>query len=119
LSEALEEIYGLPRFGIEVFMNRKIVARRLSISVAHWPRVTQTRKTEKLGYWKGIRAEWRMIIDLLQVAYPILLISQTYHLLSLRTNHARTVGAVVRRVMPQYKVFWRSMLARLIARQKS
>jgi len=119
LSEALEEIYGLPRFGIEVFMNRKIVARRLSISVVHWPRVTQSRKTEKLGYWKGIRAEWRMIIDLLQVAYPILLISQTYHLHSLRTNHARTVGAVVRRVMPQYKVFWRSMLARLIARQKS
>ncbi len=86
LSEALEEIYGLPRFGIEVFMNRKIVARRLSISVAHWPRVTQSNKTEKLGYWNGILAEWRMIIDLLHVAYPVLLISQTYHLLSLRTN---------------------------------
>jgi glycosyltransferase involved in cell wall biosynthesis len=119
LSEALEEIYGLPRFGIEVFMNRKIVARRLTISVAHWPRVTQSRKTEKLGYWKGMRAEWRMIIDLLQVAYPVLLILQTYHLLSLRTNHAGTVESVVLRVMPQYKVYWRSMLTRLIARQKS
>jgi len=57
LSEALEEISGLPRFGIEVFMNRKIIARRLTISVAHWPEVTQSRKTEKFGYWKGIRAE--------------------------------------------------------------
>lgn len=96
LSEALEEISGLPRFGIEVFMNRKIIARRLAISVAHWPEVTQSRKTEKLGYWKGIRAEWRMIADLLQVVYPVLLISQTYHLLSLRSNYARAVQAAVR-----------------------
>lgn len=96
LSEALEEIYGLPRFGIEVFMNRMIVARRLSISVAHWPQVTQSRKTEKLGYWKGIRAEWRMIADLLQVAYPVLLISQTYHLLALRANHTGTAKSAVR-----------------------
>lgn len=96
LTEALEEISGLPRFGVEVFMNRKIIARRLAISVAHWPEVTQSRKTEKLGYWKGIRAEWRMIADLLQVAYPVLLISQTYHLLSLRSNYARAVQAAVR-----------------------
>lgn len=86
LSEVLEEIHGLPRFGIEIFMNRQIIARRLSIAVTHWPNVTQSRKTEKLGYWKGIRSEWRMIADLLQVAYPLALISQTYHLLLLRAN---------------------------------
>ena len=96
LSEALEEISRLPRFGIEIFMNHRIVARRLSVSVARWPQVTQARKTEKLGYWKGIRAEWRMIADLLQVAYPLLLISQTCHLLALRTNHPRTVEPTVR-----------------------
>ena len=86
LSEALEEIHGLPRFGIEIFMNRQIIARRLSIAVTHCPSVTQSRKTEKLGYWKGIRSEWRMIADLLQVAYLLALISQTYHLLLLRAN---------------------------------
>jgi glycosyltransferase involved in cell wall biosynthesis len=85
LSEALEDIYELPRFGIEVFMNRRIIAHQLSISVTHWPHVTQSRKIEKLGFWKGLRAEWRMMVDLLQVAYPSVLISQTYHLLSLRT----------------------------------
>lgn len=87
LSEAMNEIRLLPRFGIEVFMNSRIIARRLSIAVTHWPRVTQSRKTEKLGYWQGIRAEWRMIADLLRVYYPLVLISQTYHLLTLRTNH--------------------------------
>lgn len=88
LSEAQEEMHRLPRFGIEIFMNRRIIARQLSIAVTRWPHVTQARKSEKLGFWKGILAEWRMIIDLLQVAYPLVLISQIHHLLLLRTDHA-------------------------------
>ncbi len=88
LSEVLKEIHGLPRFGIEVFMNHRIIARRLPVAVSHWSHVTQARKTEKLGYWKGIRAEWRMISDLLKVTYPLALISQTFRLLALRTDHA-------------------------------
>jgi glycosyltransferase involved in cell wall biosynthesis len=92
LNEARTEIRLLPRFGIEVFMNRQIVARKLSISVARWTDVTQSRKTEKLGYWKGIVAEWRMIIDLLHVYYPLALISQTIDLLSLRIKPARTIA---------------------------
>jgi glycosyltransferase involved in cell wall biosynthesis len=112
LSETLEEICKLPRFGIEVFMNRKIIARRLSISVAHWPEVTQSRKTEKLGYWRGIRAEWRMIADLLQMAYPLLLISQTHHLLSLRADRAPTLESMVRIVRRRSSFHWRGLLAR-------
>jgi glycosyltransferase involved in cell wall biosynthesis len=86
LGEVLEEIRGLPRFGIEVFMNRRIIAQQLSIVVTRWPQVSQSRKTEKLGFWKGIRAEWRMIADLLDVAYPRVLLSQTWQLLSLQAN---------------------------------
>jgi len=102
LSDALEEILGLPRFGIEVFMNRLIIARKLSIAVAHWPQVTQSRKTEKLGYWKGIRAEWRMLHDLLQVAYPFFLISQTYQMLLLRSDHANTGRPAASVLGPRY-----------------
>jgi glycosyltransferase involved in cell wall biosynthesis len=87
LDEALKEIRGLPRFGIEVFMNRRIIAGRLSLAVTHWPHVTQARKTEKLGYWKGMRAEWRMLADLLKVTYPLALISQTLQLFALRVDH--------------------------------
>lgn len=86
LGEVLEEIRGLPRFGVEVYMNRRIIAQRLSIAVTRWPQVSQSRKTEKLGYWKGIRAEWRMIADLLDVVYPRVLLSQTWQLLSLQAN---------------------------------
>jgi glycosyltransferase involved in cell wall biosynthesis len=89
LHEALSEIEALPRFGIEVFMNRLIIERRLRVAVTHWPHVTQARKTEKLGYWRGVRAEWRMIADLLKVVYPLALVSQTLWMLRLRIEHGR------------------------------
>ncbi len=101
LSEALKEIHGLPRFGIEVFMNRLIIARRLRIAVTHWPYVTQSRKTEKLGYWKGMRAEWRMIADLLKVTYPLALFSQTLQLFALRVDHAERARFSVRMRKPR------------------
>ncbi|GAO37413.1 hypothetical protein SCT_2835 [Sulfuricella sp. T08] len=101
LSEALKEIHGLPRFGIEVFMNSQIIARRLSIAVSRWRHVTQSRKTEKLGYLKGLRAEWRMITDLLQTAYPIALISQTHQMLSLRKRWRNDIRVVYRKVRRQ------------------
>jgi len=86
LNNTLKDICRLPRFGIEVFMNNQIIDRKLSVAITNWPTVTQSRKTEKLGYWKGIRAEWRMIVDLMRADYPFAMISQTYHLLSLRTH---------------------------------
>jgi glycosyltransferase involved in cell wall biosynthesis len=96
LSETLKEINGLPNFGIEVFMNNQIIARQLSIMVARWPQVTQSRKTEKLGYWKGILAEYRMIVDLLHAVYPLVLITQSYRMLLLRVNCTNVTTSVER-----------------------
>ncbi|MFM0207502.1 glycosyltransferase [Paraburkholderia sediminicola] len=100
LSEVLLEVHGMPRFGVEVFTNRRIIERNLSIAVTHWPHVTQARKTEKLGYWKGVRAEWRMIADLFRAVYPLALISQTFQMLRLRIDHGprASFAARMRRV---------------------
>src|SRR5271166_2369958 len=57
LSEALIEMRALPRFGIEVFTNKRIIASSLSIAVVRWAHVTQARKTEKMGWWRGVGAE--------------------------------------------------------------
>lgn len=84
LSEALTEMRGLPRFGIEVFTNKRIVDARLSIAVIRWACVTQARKTEKMGWRKGIWAECRMLLDVFRVTYPLAAITQTYHMRSLR-----------------------------------
>src|SRR5262249_47796092 len=86
LSEALAAMHDLPRFGAEVFMNHRIIAERLPIAVVRWPHVTQARKTEKLGWRRGLRAEARMLGDLMRAVYPLELVSQTWHLLALRAS---------------------------------
>jgi hypothetical protein len=85
LSDVLQDIRSLPRFGIEVFMNKRIIAAALPIAIAEWTQVTQSRKTEKLGFWRGVRAEWRMVFDLVDAVYPIELLAQTLRLAALRT----------------------------------
>jgi hypothetical protein len=101
LCGSLKEVFDLPRFGLEIFMNSQIITRRLSIAVANWPHVTQSRKTEKLGYWKGVLAEWRMICDLFKVSYPYVLILQNYHMLLLRINLADLKESVENIITPQ------------------
>jgi glycosyltransferase involved in cell wall biosynthesis len=88
LADVLQEIHALPRFGIEVFMNKRIIAMRLPIAVAHWRAVTQSRKTEKLGWRRGVVAEWRMVFDLMDAVYPLELLTQTMHLAMLRGPRA-------------------------------
>jgi len=85
LADVLLDIHALPRFGIEVFMNKRIIAARMPIAIANWRSVTQSRKTEKLGWWRGVRAEWRMVFDLMDAVYPLELLTQTMHLAMLRT----------------------------------
>jgi glycosyltransferase involved in cell wall biosynthesis len=104
LSETLDEMFRLPRFGIEVFMNRRIIAHQSSIIVVRWPQVSQSRKTEKLGYWRGLCAEWRMIADLFRVIYPISLIIQTHRLRSLQVNHSGVVASVIRILKLRYNM---------------
>ena len=84
LADVLHDIHALPRFGIEVFMNKRIIAARLPVAIANWRAVTQSRKTEKLGWWRGVRAEWRMVFDLIDAVYPLELLTQTLHLALLR-----------------------------------
>ena len=92
LSDVLQDIHALPRFGIEVFMNKRIIAARLPVAIANWRTVTQSRKTEKLGWWRGVLAEWRMVFDLMDAVYPLELLTQTMHLAMLRTAEEPAVA---------------------------
>jgi glycosyltransferase involved in cell wall biosynthesis len=94
LAEALAEAQPLPRFGIEVVINRRIIAERLPVAVVRWPGVTQARKTEKLGLLRGLRAEWRMLRDLVRAAFALELVGQSWHLLALRERPLRASSDV-------------------------
>ena len=89
LADVLQDIHALPRFGIEVFMNKRIIAARLPVAIADWRAVTQSRKTEKRGWWRGTVAEWRMVFDLMDAVYPLELLTQTMHLAVLRNLRTR------------------------------
>ncbi len=86
LAESLGNAHTLPRFGIEVFMNKLIIRNRLRIGVVNWSDVTQARKVEKLGFWRGNAAEMRMVLDVLRVIYPIAAIIQTYNMIKLSVS---------------------------------
>ena len=55
---------GLPRFGLEVAMNRLWLTRRARIAVIRWPGVASPAKSAKQGLWRGLRADLAMLRDL-------------------------------------------------------
>jgi glycosyltransferase involved in cell wall biosynthesis len=88
LAAVLAQPSRLPRFGVEVLMNRAIIAERLPIAVADWRGVTQARKAEKLGWWRGQIAEARMVLEIARAVYPLAAIGQTWRLMRLRVPWA-------------------------------
>jgi glycosyltransferase involved in cell wall biosynthesis len=84
LAAVLAQPNRLPRFGVEVLMNRAVIDERLPIAVADWRGVTQARKAEKLGWWRGQVAEARMIVEIARAVYPLAAIAQTWRLIRLR-----------------------------------
>ncbi|MCR8725899.1 glycosyltransferase family 2 protein [Frigidibacter sp. ROC022] len=84
ISDRLDELRGLPRFGFEVWMNQLCLARRARIAVVHWPDVNSPLKARKFGWIAGLRADAGMIADLLRSASPLTLARQIAGMARLR-----------------------------------
>jgi hypothetical protein len=84
LCAHLSTIRALPRFGIEVFINRCILATGGSIAVVDWPSVAHRTKVEKMGWKTGLAGEWRMMCDLFRCIRPHHAIAQAWLLRSRR-----------------------------------
>ncbi len=57
-------LQALPRFGLEVHMNRMLIGRAARIAVVRWPEVESPFKHTKFGLWAGLRADARMMRDI-------------------------------------------------------
>lgn len=57
---------ALPRFGLEVAMNRVWIDAGARICVVPWPRVASPMKATKHGFWSGLRADLGMLRDIAQ-----------------------------------------------------
>lgn len=87
VAEYAEEIRNLSRFGVESFMNERIIERRLTISIVKLGNVINTRKAQKEGWLKGTWAELRMIADIMSVLSPLRVVRQIYVMLQLSRKH--------------------------------
>jgi glycosyltransferase involved in cell wall biosynthesis len=70
LAVHLDRLDGLPRFGLEVFMNRLWLVAGLRIAVVPWPGVTSPLKGVKHGTSAGLAADLRMMADIFRTIRP-------------------------------------------------
>lgn len=86
-----KEIKKLPRFGFEVFMNELLIQNHSRLAVVWWKNVSHTRKSEKMGFWKGEWAEFKMAWDMLKTVGLKKIITQNISLLKQRVKPERGV----------------------------
>ena len=83
ITDYAEEIQKLPPFGLETFMNERIIEKKLRVAIVPVT-IENIRKREKRGWWKGTVADFIMAFQILQVLSPVGLIRQNYNMLKLK-----------------------------------
>jgi glycosyltransferase involved in cell wall biosynthesis len=79
----LSELDKLPRFGVEAYINERIIDEQLSIAVVALDNVINTRKAVKVGRWRGTLEDWATALDVLRVISPLGVVRQNYRMLAL------------------------------------
>lgn len=65
-----EAMRALPRFGVEVFLNRLWIGAGARVAVVRWPGVRSPSKGSKLGRWRGLAADLGMMRDIFATIRP-------------------------------------------------
>lgn len=60
----------LPRFGLEVHLNRLWLAERCRVAVVRWPEVASPAKMRKHGVWRGLAGDAGMLRDIFHAVPP-------------------------------------------------
>lgn len=89
-AQALRE---LPRFGLEVAMNDRLIAAQARLSVINWPAVASPWKGSKLGAWEGVKADAKMLGDMFDTITPQHALTQIHALRNLRVGSALPIAA--------------------------
>jgi glycosyltransferase involved in cell wall biosynthesis len=92
VAACLSDIDDLPGFGIEAYINARIIDAQLSIAVVAFDNVINTRKAAKVGRWRGILADWTTALDVLRVLSPLEVVEQNYRMLALARSR-RALGS--------------------------
>lgn len=80
VAACLSEMDALPGFGIEAYINARIIDEQLSIAVVGFDNVINTRKAVKIGRWRGMIADLATTLDVLRVLSPVEVVLQNYRM---------------------------------------
>ncbi|PTV93586.1 glycosyl transferase family 2 [Rhodobacter aestuarii] len=84
LIGAPEALRALPRFGLEMHLNRRMIAARARIMVVEWPKVASPWKGSKRGAWEGIKADAKMLADMFRTVPLHSAMAQIWAMIGLR-----------------------------------
>lgn len=79
----IQTIISLSPYGIESFLNQRIIEQHLRIAIVRFDNVMNMTKRAKIGWWKGVFAQWKMVLDILRVISLAEVVRQNYLLLKL------------------------------------
>lgn len=87
LAAQLDALQALPRFGLEVFMNRLWIEAGLRVAVVRWPEVESPWKHDKRGgRIAGLRADLAMMGDIFRTVPPLETVRQVLALRARRVS---------------------------------
>ncbi|MCE6959057.1 glycosyltransferase [Cereibacter sphaeroides] len=70
LAGRVGDLCALPRFGLEVFLNRIWMAEGARVAIIDWPGVASPAKAHKRGLVAGARADAAMLADIFRTISP-------------------------------------------------
>jgi glycosyltransferase involved in cell wall biosynthesis len=76
LKQCADEIRTLPGFGLEVFLNARIIQNRFRIAVVPCINLRSPYKAEKFGFLAGSVADIKMMAHIFSIANPLTLLKQ-------------------------------------------
>lgn len=92
ILDNIDGISKLPKFGLESYLNKIIINRKLKIKIVWWPGVISPMKYKKSGLWVGFKGDALMIRDILKTINIFEFICQYYKMLNLNVKNHRMVG---------------------------
>jgi glycosyltransferase involved in cell wall biosynthesis len=81
LQDKIDQILALPRFGLEVFINRWIIKNKSRIQIVLWPNVDSPFKYKKYGWYVGVEGDAKMMLDIFRT---ISLVGPLYQIWKMR-----------------------------------
>ena len=65
IIEDLDELDKLSGFELESFLNKIIIRKKMRIRVVKWNKVGITRKSDKVGFWRGVAGDFKMAMEII------------------------------------------------------